>query len=277
MNELIVFTKLLKQKSLNELARIGRELELDGYDLCIRQGYPVNPDNISEELVKAVEKMKQSGLKVPMVTASLDLVTPDQPSVEPILKAMDQADIRLIKLGYFSFNPATQDYWPEVDRIRRAFAGWEKLGRQYQVKICYHTHSNRCMGLNCAALMHLIRGFDPQYIGAYIDPLHMAAEGEEFPVGLAMVKEYLSIVALKDLYIHREEINGHGSKKLEVVPSGEGMVDFTSVFTALRRVEFQGPLSMHCEFEDAGEEELLTLISREVAYFKDFQARYLGK
>ena len=277
MNELIVFTKLLKHKSLDELAFLGRDLELDGYDLCVRPGYPVNPDNISEELVGAVKKLNESGLKVPMVTASFDLVTPDQPSAEPTLKAMDRADVRLIKLGYFSYDPFTQDYWREVDRIRHVFAGWEELGIKYQVKICYHTHSNRCMGLNCAALMHLLRGFDPRYIGAYIDPLHMVAEGEEFPVGLAMVKEYLSIVALKDLLIYREEINGHGSKKLKVVPSGEGMVDFTSVFSELRRVEYKGPLSMHCEFEEAGEAELLKLISREVSYFKDFRTRYLGK
>jgi len=273
MNELIVFTKLLKNKTVDELISIARDDDFDGYDLCVRPGYPVNPDNVTEELAPAVEKMNQAGLKVPMVTGNFDLLTPDQPVAETILKAMDGAGVRLLKLGYFMFDPAVQDYWQEVDKIRHAFTGWEVLGKKYQVKICYHTHFNRCMGLNCAALMHLIRGFDPHYIGAYIDPLHMAIEGEEFPVGLAMVKEYLSIVALKDVLIQRGEINGHGKKEIEVVPSGEGMVDFTAVFSELKRVQFQGPLTAHCEFENAGD-KLPNLIQHEITFFRGLQKKY---
>jgi sugar phosphate isomerase/epimerase len=121
--------------------------------------------------------------------------------------------------------------------------------------------------------MHLIRGFDPRYIGAYIDPLHMTIEGEEFPVGVAMVKEYLSIVALKDILITREEINGHGRKAVEVVPSGEGMVDFSAVFSELKRVQYQGPLTVHCEFENAGD-KLLGLIQHEITFFRGLQAKY---
>jgi L-ribulose-5-phosphate 3-epimerase len=273
MNELIVFSKLLKNKTIDELIPIAKNFGFEGYDLCVRPGYPVNPDNITEELPLAVEKMNRAGLRIPMITGSFDLLTPDQPVAEIILRAMDQASIRLLKLGYFMFDPAVQDYWQEVEKIRRAFAGWEELGKKYQVKICYHTHYNRCMGLNCSALMHLIRGFDPRYVGAYIDPLHMAIEGEEFPVGVAMVKGYLSIVALKDVLIRRGEINGHGKKEIEVVPSGEGMVDFSAVFSELKRVQFQGPLTVHCEFENAGE-GFLDLVQHEIRFFKGLQARY---
>ena len=92
-----------------------------------------------------------------MVTANFDLLTADHPLAEPLLAAMDSADVRLLKLGYFRFDPATMDYWEQVDSVRQAFADWEKLTRAYNVKICYHTHSHYCMGLNAAALMHLLR------------------------------------------------------------------------------------------------------------------------
>ena len=46
---------------------------------------------------------------------------------------------------------------------------------------------------NCAGLMHLIKGFDPQHIGAYPDPGHLALDGEDWAMGLAMIGDYLSI------------------------------------------------------------------------------------
>ena len=83
---------------------------------------------------------------------------------------MDSANVRLLKLGYFRFEPQTMDYWEQVDNVRRAFAAWEKLASIYNVKICYHTHSHYCMGLNAAALMHLLRDFDPAYLARISTP-----------------------------------------------------------------------------------------------------------
>ncbi len=180
---------------------------------------------------------------------------------------MDRAQVRLLKLGYFRFDPATMDYWAEVDRIRTAFGRWEELGRRYNVRICYHTHSQRMMGLNCASLMHLLEGFDPQAIGAYIDPGHMAVEGEEFAVGVAMVRRYLSIVSLKDVWVGRTAQGDHGAKAIRWVPAGEGVVDWSAVFAELVQVRFAGPLTIHCEFEVAPHAFDETF-AREVGFFR---------
>lgn len=272
MHSIIVFSKMLKEKNVMELVNIAHEYGFEGYDLCVRPEYPVNPDNVGDKLPEAVQIMQRAGLYIPMITGNFDLLTPDHPTAEPILAAMDKANVRLIKLGYFQFNPITQNYWGEVDRIRKAFEGWQKLAQKYQVKICYHTHNDRCMGLNAAALMHLINGFDPQYIGAYIDPLHLVLEGEEFAFGLAMVQKYLAIVALKDVIKRRVEKNGHGSVGFEVVPAGEGMVDWTAVFSDLQRVNYQGPFSVHCEFH-ASPPEFWNILRREIQFFKRWRAQ----
>jgi sugar phosphate isomerase/epimerase len=189
---------------------------------------------------------------------------------------MDKADVRLIKLGYFSFDPATMDYWAEVERIRGLFAGWEKLAREYGVKVCYHTHSHRCMGLNCGMLAHLLQGFDPQYLGAYIDPGHMNIEGEEFAVGAAIARPWLSIVALKDSLAFRVETEaGHGRKGAHWLPAGRGTVDWTAVFDELARIGYQGPLTVHCEFEVAPEAFAATFRD-EVAFYRRQRDRVVG-
>ena len=266
--KLIVFSKMLQEKSITELIELAQKHGYDGYDLAVRPGHPVNPDNAAEALPEAQAQMEQAGLQIGMVTGNFDLLTADHPLAEPLLAAMDSADVRLLKLGYFRFEPQTMDYWEQVDSVRRAFAAWEKLASIYNVKICYHTHSHYCMGLNAAALMHLLRDFNPAYLGAYLDPGHFAVDGEPFDFGLAMAREHLSILSVKDVLIQRVAKNGHGAAKALWVPAGEGIVDWTAIFTELRRIEYDSFLSIHCEYDvDEGEDWFETFV-REVAFFR---------
>lgn len=266
--KLLVFSKMLQEKGIAELIELAQRHGYDGYDLAVRPGHPVNPDNAAAALPQAQTQMAQAGLQIGMVTGNFDLLTADHPLAEPLLAAMDSADVRLLKLGYFRFEPQTMDYWEQVDSVRRAFSAWEKLASIYNVKICYHTHSHYCMGLNAAALMHLLRDFDPAYLGAYLDPGHFAVDGEPFDFGLAMAREHLSILSVKDVLVERVEKNGHGAAKALWVAAGEGIVDWTAVFGELRRIEYDGFLSIHCEYDIEDDEDWFDTFVREVAFFR---------
>ena len=50
------------------------------------------------------------------------------------------------------------------------------------------------------------------------------------------------------------------------------VVDWTAVFEDLKRIGFDGPVSVHCEFH-AEEEDLLPAIKREVAFFGEVRKR----
>jgi sugar phosphate isomerase/epimerase len=177
--KLIVFSKMLKELGITELIDFAQELGIAGYDMAVRPGYPVNPDNVEEALPKAAEQFRAAGLEIGMVTAHTNVLLPDAEG-ERLMAAMDAADVRRLKLGYFKFVPGEMDYWHEVDKARSALEGWSQLAKKYKVRACYHTHSQRCLGLNAGTLAHLIRGFDPQLIGAFLDAGHLRAEGEEF-------------------------------------------------------------------------------------------------
>jgi sugar phosphate isomerase/epimerase len=273
--QLVVFSKSLKEFSIDQLVELARELGVQGYDLAVRPGYPVNPDNAGTALPQAVKRFQENGLGIPMVTAHTGLLHADQEEAEPLLEAMDRADVRRLKLGYYRFDPVEQHYWKEVEKVRWALEGWAKLAEKYGVRVCYHTHSHRCMGLNAGTLAHLIRGFDPQFIGAYLDTAHLLAEGEEFAVAASIVREHLSMVAAKDLLIERVQKGSHGSAQRRVVEAGKGMVDWSAVFSELCRIGFQGPVSVHCEFE-VGEDDRLPAIRREVAFFRGFSPGAAG-
>lgn len=269
MSKFLVFSKHFNDLGLTveQLADAAEQVGCDGYDLAVRPGHPVHPDNAADALPAAAELMRSRGLTIGMVTGNFDLLWPDDPGAEALLAAMDAADVRLVKLGYYKFDPHQMDYWSEVDRIRDALAGWAELGATHNVAVCYHTHSNRCMGLNAGMLMHLLRGLDAAHLGAFIDSGHLMVEGEEFAVAVAMVKEYLRLVALKDLQPRIERKNGHGVLTANVVPAGTGGVDWTAVFDELVGLRYTGPISVHCEFTAPGAEFLPT-VAREVAFFR---------
>ena len=269
--QLIMFSKTLQDKTLRQLVDYAQRLGIDGYDLAVREGHAVNPENAATELPKLMKLMRTAGLTVPMVSTATNLTQTDHPAVRPLLKAMADSSVPLLKIGYFTFDPTAHDYRTEVTRVRAAFGRWELLAREYQLKICYHTHSNRNMGLNAGSLAHLLAERDPRSFGAYLDTAHLRIEGEEFDLAVAMLKEHLSIVSLKDVMLTRQQKNDHGSSQRRIVEAGEGMVDWTLVFATLRGARFDGPLSVHCEFE-AEAAQFEAAGAREVAFFRRYVA-----
>ena len=273
---LVLFTKSLSDHGVPQLIERGHALAVDGYDLCVRAGHPVQPETAATTLVAAVRDLQAAALTVPMVTGPFDLLRPDHPAAHPVMAAMDAADVRLLKLGYFSFDPVRDDYWAAVERTRAALAGWSELAARYRVKVCYHTHSRGNLGLNAAMLAHLLRGFDPSLIGAYLDPCHLLIEGEEFATGAAIVAEHLAIIGLKDALLVREQRTtgaaqgaflSHGVAAIRWVEAGDGMVDWSAVRATLRRLAFAGPLSIHCEYQDPPGGHLAAM-QREVSFFR---------
>jgi sugar phosphate isomerase/epimerase len=267
--KLILFSKRLKEKSIPELVELAGEFGIDGYDLAVRPEFPVSPDNVTETLPEACRTLREAGLDVPMVTGHFELRWPDHPSVEPLLRAMDESNVRLLKLAYYQFDPKEDDYQKKVDEVRAGFEGWQELSRKYGVKICYHTHSNKCMGLNAGSLAHLLSGFDPACLGAYLDTCHLITEGEKFSTAVGMVRPYVSIVSLKDALLERVPTNGHGGVRRTLPEAGGGMVNWTGVFECLNEIDFDGPLSVHCEFE-IGDGDVIPAITRETAFFRKF-------
>ena len=59
----------------------------------------------------------------------------------------------------------------------------------------------------------------------------------------------------------------HGAAQNEWVEAGQGMVDWSTVFADLERINFAGPLSVHCEFHCAPE-QFLAAVQREAGFFK---------
>jgi sugar phosphate isomerase/epimerase len=267
----VFFSKKLKGQSVGQMIESVKRIGADGFDLTVRPGYPVNPDNVAEALAPAAEKIRAAGLAVPMVSAPTSLNDPSDASAEPVFRACGDAKIGLVKIGYWKYRGG---YWNAVDEMKRDVAGFARIGARYGVKPCLHTHSRSNLACNASALMHVLRDFDPKQVGAYLDPGHLNICGEPLPMALDMVADWLSMVALKDTLKYRRD---DGAVRTQVVPMGQGLVDWKSMVAWLVEHGFPGPLSFHSEFQADDLEQRIELTSKEIAYLRAMEQEMRAK
>lgn len=243
--QLIMFTKFFRGLSPDEIGDIAVRMGFDGLDVAVRDGQCVSPDNVTTAMPAALARWKAHGLSAPLVTLRTDAVDPAAPDVQAIFAACGAAGIPNIKLGYWNW-PGQKPYWEEVDTIRRALDGFAALGKQHGVRSLVHTHSGCCFASNAAGAMHLVRGFDPRYVGVYLDPAHLALDGEHLPMALDMVGDYLSMIGVKNARCLPVE-NGQGWWT-DFCLLADGLVDWSATVQLLHASGYDGPLSIHGEY-----------------------------
>ena len=246
--EIVLNSKFFSRLSVAELGDKARALGFDGIDINVRPGHPVNPENAETALPQAVGVWREQGLTCPMATTPISWISPDAPEVEPLYRGCAAAGVSRVKLGFFAFNPG-EDYWSLVDAGRRALERFARIGRKHGVQTVYQLHSGPVLGSNCAGMMHLLRDLDPQWIGAYPDLGHMILDGEDYDMGLAMVRDYLSIIGIKDAF-HAPQPEGSEPPYLpRFVKLGSGAVNWRRALGALKDLGYDGPFAVHTEYE----------------------------
>jgi len=162
---------------------------------------------------------------------------------EPLFAACAEAGVKLVKLGYWMMDD--DGYWATIDRCRAKLEGFAKLAEKTGVKPIVHNHSGSTMGLNSCSVMNIVKGFDPKLVGVFTDVGHLTIVGEPYPMALDIVKEYMAALAFKDLVKVK---NPDGSWGIDVWPLGMGLGNFPLVMKLLKEMQFQGPISFHCEY-----------------------------
>jgi sugar phosphate isomerase/epimerase len=246
--ELILNSKFFDDLPAEALGRKAKALGYTGLDLCVRPGHPVHLDNVAVALPQAARIWQDQGVSVPLVSAPVHFNNPDVPAAEALYAACAAASVPRIKIGYWYFTPG-DDYWDVLQKARDSLAGFARLSEKYQIQTCCHIHSGLCIGSNCAGLMQLLQGFDPVLVGAYPDFGHMALDGEDMAMGLAMIRSYLCCVGIKDAF-HAPQKEGSVPPYVPIFTSmGNGSVDWRRAIGLLAEMGYAGPLAVHTEYQ----------------------------
>ena len=246
--QLVRFTKFWEDLSVRELGERASELGYDGLDLAVRDGHAINADNVTDELPSAVHAWRDLGVSCPMISSSTDLIDPDAPEAVTLFEAAAAAGVPRIKIGYFKFSPGEsfEELW---SLARRRLDGFQRLSRRTGVLTMYHTHSGQCLGSNCAGLRHLLQDYDPEDVGAYVDLGHLAINGEDVQIGLAMLRDRVSALGGKDARHFPDERPGRRARFSDgFVFLGQGAAEWPEAVGLLKAWGFDGPITIHTEY-----------------------------
>jgi sugar phosphate isomerase/epimerase len=271
-----LFSKHLPAMDCARMARAVKKLGFGGIDLTVRPGGHVLPEHAAEDLPKAVAAIRAEGLSVPMITTAL--TSSGDPTAKPILATAGKLSIPFFKPGYYRYSFA--DVRGELQKAMNDFRQLTELSKQRGVQCGFHNHEGY-VGAQIWDVAQTIDQLDPKWVGYYFDVRHAVAEGgvAGWKIALNLAAPRIKMIAVKDSYWEK---TGKGWRQVNC-PLGQGMVDWQAYFKALRQANFQGPISLHLEYEIPGattaaqEENTLAAAQRDFEFLKGrLQEAYQG-
>ena len=262
-----LFSKHLPAMDWARLAQAVKKLGFGGIDLTVRPGGHVAPERAAEDLPKAVAAIRAEGLSVPMITTAL--TSAQDPTAKPILSSAGKLSIPFFKPGYYRYS--FTDVRGELQKAMNDFRSLTELSWQSGVQCGFHNHEGY-IGAQLWDVAQTIDQLDPKWVGYYFDIRHAVAEGggAGWKIALNLAAPRIKMIAVKDSYWEK---SSRGWRQVNC-PLGQGMVDWKAYFKALRQADFQGPISLHLEYEIPGatkaaqEENTLAAAERDMDFLK---------
>lgn len=244
--KLCLFSKPLPDMDWRRLAQAAKSVGFGGIDLTVRRGGHVRPERAAEDLPKAVEAIRGEGLDVPMITT--ELTSADDPAARPILATAAKLSIPFFKPGYYQYKMV--NVRRELEEAAGQFRGLVSLSKEYEIQAGYHNHEEY-LGAPVWDMASVIDTLDSKWVGFYFDARHAVAEGGVggWKIATNLVMPRLKMVAVKDFRWEKTQRGWAAGN----CPLGEGMVDWKYFMNALAAGGFQGPISLHLEYDVAGE------------------------
>lgn len=267
-----IFSKNLHWLDYNGMAGAAAELGFDGIDLTVRPEGHVLPERVADDLPKAVEAVKQAGLKVHMIVTAITKA--EDQFTEPILRTASSLGIGYYRMGWISYddNKSMSD---NLDYFRSQMTKFAALNKKYNIRGDYQNHSGVSFGSPVWDLWMILKELDPEWTGSQFDIMHAQVEGgNTWQLGLKLLKPYIKTIAIKDFIWTKAD-----TWKTQVMPLGQGMIDYGKYLKLLKEYDLSGPFTMHFEYALGGVEngakkitisrdEVLTAMKRDLVLFK---------
>jgi sugar phosphate isomerase/epimerase len=253
-----------------EVASMLKQLQIAGPDLTVRPGGLVPPERVADELPKAAAVFREHGLSVPMI--STGLTSADDPAARSTLATMRKLGIRYFKLGYYPYGELAE-WQTQLDGTRKKLTGLIELGREFGVQAGFHNHAGPTIGGALWDSWQLVEPLDVDWVGFYYDPAQATIEGgnHAWKLGLQRIAPRLKMIAIKDFVWEKVD----GQWRTRWCALGEGMVRWPEFFEMLTRLPFDGPISLHIEYDPGGStratrlENSLTAAQRDLKFLRE--------
>ncbi|HTE31743.1 MAG TPA: sugar phosphate isomerase/epimerase family protein [Chryseolinea sp.] len=250
-----IFSKHLQWLNFTDMARTVKYIGFDGVDLTVRPGGHVSPENVAEDLPKAVDAIRKAGIEVFMITTAIKSAR--EPHAESILKAANSAGIRHYRMGWLDYDDS-KSVEENLITIESALRELAQLNKQYTISGEYQNHSGVYFGAPIWDLHAVLKKIDSPWLGSQYDILHATVEGSNaWPIGFKLLRPFIKSLDIKDFQWSKKD----GKGVAEVVPLGEGLVDYKKFLSLVKQLKIQVPISVHFEFPLGGAENGATTLT----------------
>lgn len=243
-----IFSKHLQFLDYENMAAVASEIGFDGVDLSVRPGGHILPENVAEDLPKAVSAIKKLGLQAIMMSTNIKDAT--NHVNQNILRTASSLGIKYFRTDWFRYpkDGSMPDILKEYEKQMISLAAFaESLG----IQGAYQNHSGNYVGASLWEVYELIKSANRNGMGSQFDIMHATIEGGlSWHQSLRLVYPNINTIVVKDF--RWEKVNGKWS--VINVPLGEGMVDFPKYFSLLKQYGLNVPISLHCEYKLGGAE-----------------------
>jgi sugar phosphate isomerase/epimerase len=212
-------------------------------ELPVRPGFPVAPARIEQDLPAAVKTLADLGVQVVNVTVDLPLRD------ERLYAACAASGIAMNRV---IFKRSTPSYWEAEAAAHRQLDEALPLCEHYGVKIGVQHHYGGSIPLNSMGLHHLLKDYEPRWVGAIWDPAHNALQGEDALTGLELVQSHLCMVNLKNAYWRRTNPPDGGEAQWGAYfcAGPHGRTSWADVAKGVKLVGYRGPITFSAEYTD---------------------------
>lgn len=272
-----LFTKPLDDFELEFMGETMAMAGLDGFDLAVRRGGRVVPENVADDLPLAIETGKKMGLVTQMMVTS---ITEANVEAEKVLRTAASLGISHYRLGYFNYDYA-DGIWESLQNIKSKLGYLVMLNEEIGIQGGYQNHSGTRVGAPVWDVWELIREYPVKSISSQFDIRHAVTEGAaSWELALRLMGENIGSIAIKDF---TWEV-ANGKAKVVSTPLGQGIVDFDRFFSILQDLGIMAPISLHVEYPllEENEESLPLLQKQKIIVTKlksdvDFIRRHLER
>jgi sugar phosphate isomerase/epimerase len=237
-----VFSKPLQWLPFADVGPVIAEAGFRAVDLTVRPGGHVLPERVEDDLPRAVETLRRSGLSVPMITTAITDAA--DPLSRRVLETARKVGVSHYRMGYWSY-PAGVEPLQALRDLKPRAAAIAALNRELGIRGGYQNHAGTRVGGSVWDVGMLLEGVGPE-LGVQYDICHATVEGgESWPMTLRMIAPRIDTIAVKDFQWERKP---DGRWAVLDVPLGTGAVRFE---TYLRQLLGRGPLppvTMHFEY-----------------------------
>ena len=248
-----VFSKPLHWLPVPELMPIVAGMGFDGVDLTVRPNGHVSPENVEVDLPKAVAAANKAGIKIKMITTSIN--NADNPLTERILKTAATLGIQHYRMDWLFYDDKIS-IPQNLISVEARMGKLALLNAKYAIHGEYQNHSGKFtpetyFGSSLWDLYTVLKNINSPWLGSQFDTMHATVEGAySWETDLKLLAPYIYSLAVKDFYWLKKDEKWFP----QVVQLADGMVDFRKYFKLIKQYKINGPITLHFEYPLGGAE-----------------------